>query len=203
MHKKKSVPFKLIRIAQEKKIALIYPSEHALQNIKKIKKRTYEESLYGRLLVARIARIPKKDIELFLIESLTSFYSKKYNFYWSLSHKKQWICATIDTKPIGIDIECLEKKNKRLFKTFTDQEWNILGKKTWRVFYTGWTAKEATLKIFSLPLERIHDVMIIARRKNSITLSYKKHISSVHITVRQHIIVAVARQNIDNEIVHE
>ncbi|MDO8571749.1 MAG: 4'-phosphopantetheinyl transferase superfamily protein [bacterium] len=193
---KKSVPFKLVRIAQEKRLTLMNTSGYALKRIKKIKSHTFEQSFYGRLLVARIARIPKKDIESFLIESLTSFYSKKYHFYWTLSHKKDWICAAMSTKPIGIDIEYLEKKNKRLFKTFTDQEWDILGRKTWHTFYSGWTAKEAALKMLSLPFRCIRDIRITEKQRNSMTLFYKKRTASVHIYTRKNIIIAIAQQSI-------
>jgi len=68
-------------------------------------------------------------------------------FSWSVSHKRRWAAAVVSDRPVGIDIECLTPRRDGLFDMVgVEQEWRILGGRTWENFYRLFTAKEATLK---------------------------------------------------------
>ena len=68
-------------------------------------------------------------------------------FYWSVSHKRVWAAAVIADRPVGIDIERIVPRHEGVFgELASDDEWNLLGDRSWRSFFRLWTAKEATLK---------------------------------------------------------
>lgn len=68
-------------------------------------------------------------------------------FHWSISHKPLWAAAVIADQPVGIDLERIAPRNPHLFKGLADdEEWALLGDRSWEAFFRLWTAKEATLK---------------------------------------------------------
>ena len=68
-------------------------------------------------------------------------------FYWSLAHKRKWAAAVIADHPVGIDIEEVVPRRDEVYAELAgDDEWDILGGRSWPAFYRVWTAKEATLK---------------------------------------------------------
>ncbi len=69
-------------------------------------------------------------------------------FYWSVSHKREWAAAVIADHPVGIDIEKIAPRRNELVldELATEEEWTIVGDRSWESFFRLWTAKEATLK---------------------------------------------------------
>lgn len=67
--------------------------------------------------------------------------------HWSISHKRRWSAAVIADHPVGIDIEHVHPRRGELFRAVgDDDEWALLGDRSWRSFFRLFTAKEATLK---------------------------------------------------------
>ena len=70
-----------------------------------------------------------------------------HGFYWSISHKRQWAAGVVSTSPVGIDIEHIAPRRRELYdRLATENEWILLGQRSWETFFRMWTAKEATLK---------------------------------------------------------
>lgn len=68
-------------------------------------------------------------------------------YHWSVSHKRHWATAVVADRPVGIDIEHLAPRQRMLHDALaTDEEWAVLGGRSWEAFFRLWTAKEATLK---------------------------------------------------------
>jgi len=68
-------------------------------------------------------------------------------FCWSVSHKKRWAAAVIADHPVGIDIEHVHPRGGDLFDALgNEEEWALLGDRSWHSFFRLFTAKEATLK---------------------------------------------------------
>jgi len=66
--------------------------------------------------------------------------------YWSISHKPQYVAAVISSSPVGIDLEEVTPRTRRLFGYIAeDSEW-ALAEQNWDTFFRFWTAKEAVLK---------------------------------------------------------
>lgn len=72
-------------------------------------------------------------------------------FHWSISHTRGLAAAVIAREPVGIDVERIRERRRDIFKEVgTQEEWSLLGGKSWPAFFTLWTAKEAVLKANSL-----------------------------------------------------
>lgn len=68
-------------------------------------------------------------------------------FYWSISHKPQFAAAVIADVPVGIDIEHVVPRERLLHDALAgDDEWSVMGNRSWHSFFRLWTAKEAVLK---------------------------------------------------------
>jgi 4'-phosphopantetheinyl transferase len=68
-------------------------------------------------------------------------------WYWSVSHKPQFVAAVVSANPVGIDLEEIVPRNKGLFGYLAeDSEWELAGNREWETFFRYWTAKEAVLK---------------------------------------------------------
>ena len=66
--------------------------------------------------------------------------------YWSISHKPQYVAAVVSSSPVGIDLEEVTPRKRRLFGYIAeDSEW-ALAEQNWDTFFRFWTAKEAVLK---------------------------------------------------------
>ena len=157
---------------------------------KKNKPYSYKESLCARLLVMKLCRIPTGKADVFFRQSLSMYRFEKY--YWSISHKGNVLAAAIDTKPVGIDIELNAAKDTHLLSFFSDDEWRVLGKRTWTHFYMAWTAKEACLKALSLPFFAIKEIRILKRRRQFLFLAYKGCFLTAKTTRKGRRIICVA-----------
>ena len=68
--------------------------------------------------------------------------------FWSLTHKPEYVAAVVARQPIGIDVEkIVARQTGGLFeKVAAEEEWALMGGKSWKGFHRYWTAKEAVLK---------------------------------------------------------
>ena len=68
-------------------------------------------------------------------------------YHWSITHKRRWAAAVIADHPVGIDIEHIAPRRRNLFDAVGgEDEWRLLGDRSWHSFFRLFTAKEATLK---------------------------------------------------------
>ncbi len=68
-------------------------------------------------------------------------------YHWSIAHKRRWAAAVIADHPVGIDIEHVTPRRHNLFDAVGgEDEWRLLGDRSWHSFFRLFTAKEATLK---------------------------------------------------------
>ena len=69
-------------------------------------------------------------------------------FYWSVTHKPEYVGGVLAPSPVGLDLEKIRPCSAALFrKTASDEEWALAGRSDRdRLFFRYWTAKEAVLK---------------------------------------------------------
>ena len=68
-------------------------------------------------------------------------------FFWSLTHKPDFVGAVMSPWKIGIDIEKIKPCSEKLYEKIADyKEWSVCAQEKNRVFFRFWTAKEAVLK---------------------------------------------------------
>jgi len=68
-------------------------------------------------------------------------------WFWSIAHKRRYAVAAISDRPVGVDIEELAARPRRLHGLIaSEEEWRILGDNSWHSFFRLFTAKEAVLK---------------------------------------------------------
>jgi len=68
-------------------------------------------------------------------------------YYWSITHKPEYVGAVVASRKIGIDIEKFRTFAKGLFrKTADESEWDLSTEDLDTLFFRYWTAKEAILK---------------------------------------------------------
>ncbi len=71
----------------------------------------------------------------------------QHGWHWSISHKRRWACAALSRQAVGIDIEEVAPRRVPLYEEIgREQEWAMLGGRSWPAFFRLWTTKEATLK---------------------------------------------------------
>lgn len=68
--------------------------------------------------------------------------------HWSLTHKPEYVAGVVARYPVGIDIEkIIRRKSEALYdKVAIEEEWDLMGGRSWEGFHRFWTAKEAVLK---------------------------------------------------------
>ncbi len=84
-------------------------------------------------------------------------------FHWSVSHKRRWAAAVVSDQPVGIDIESVRPRPRPLHDFLADdEEWSILGDRSWDAFFRLWTAKEAALKANGVGIGKLQDCRLTA-----------------------------------------
>jgi phosphopantetheinyl transferase len=79
-------------------------------------------------------------------------------FYWSISHTRGLAAAVIAKTPVGIDVERIRERRGDLFdEVGVEEEWKLLGGKTWSAFFMLWTAKESVVKANSLGIGQLDE----------------------------------------------
>ena len=94
--------------------------------------------------------------------------------YWAISHKSAFAAAVISDGLVGIDIERITPRSEGLYdKLAHDDEWTLLGERTWDAFFRVWTAKEATLKANGIGIAGFLSCRILAvPDETHLTLDY-------------------------------
>ncbi len=68
-------------------------------------------------------------------------------YYWSISHKSEYVAGVVAPHRIGVDVEKLRPCSDGLFKkTGSDEEWGLVDSDPQTLFFRYWTSKEAVLK---------------------------------------------------------
>ncbi len=68
-------------------------------------------------------------------------------YFWSLSHKNDYVGGVVASHKIGIDIEKIRPFAPGLYKkTASENEWNLSDNDKEILFFRYWTAKEAVIK---------------------------------------------------------
>lgn len=68
-------------------------------------------------------------------------------YYWSLTHKSDFVAAVTSRSMIGIDVEKIRPCSASLFrKTAKEEEWRLSDTDRRFLFFRFWTSKEAVLK---------------------------------------------------------
>ena len=84
-------------------------------------------------------------------------------YHWSVSHKRHWSAAVIADRPVGIDIEAVVPRPRRLHDELAAKsEWAVVGDRSWDSFFRLWTAKEATLKANGLGIGALLRCRLVA-----------------------------------------
>ena len=84
-------------------------------------------------------------------------------WYWSVAHKPGYVAGVAGPGPLGIDIEPVTPRNRRLFdKIATPEEWRLGQEEEWHLFYRFWTAKEAVLKAVGSGLKGLSRCRVVA-----------------------------------------
>ncbi len=79
----------------------------------------------------------------------------KKDFFFNISHSKEYIILVSDNKDLGIDIEYIKNRNldimERIF-TIEEQEYILMQEDKIKAFYEIWTLKESYIKALGLGL---------------------------------------------------
>lgn len=77
------------------------------------------------------------------------YFPEHPNLHFSLSHSEDFLLIAIGTRPVGVDIECIQARGERLPRyalTALEYEQYLAMGASWEAFYTLWTKKEAYVK---------------------------------------------------------
>ncbi len=86
-------------------------------------------------------------------------------YFWSVSHKPQYVAGVVSSHRVGIDLEALLPVRAGMFKKIADEsEWALWDSVTDLAFYRYFTAKEAVLKACGIGLTglsacRVHRII--------------------------------------------
>lgn len=96
-------------------------------------------------------------------------------WYWSIAHKPLYVAGVAGPGPLGIDIEPVHPRTRRLFNKIADHsEWRLGDEDEWHLFFRFWTAKEAVLKAVGMGLKGLSHCRVIAvEGPGCMTLDYK------------------------------
>jgi 4'-phosphopantetheinyl transferase len=82
---------------------------------------------------------------------------------WSVAHKPGYVAGVAGPGPLGIDIEPVIPRSRKLFsKIATPEEWRLGHEEEWHLFYRFWTAKEAVLKAVGMGLKGLSCCRVVA-----------------------------------------
>jgi len=101
---------------------------------------------------------------------------------FSISHSGTKVMLAIDKKPIGCDIQIMDKDGIRIARTFfTASENRILDKaeNQKEMFYRIWTIKEAVLKMEGSGLSQSLRSFDVVLRRGKFSIKGKKHIGII------------------------
>lgn len=146
-------------------------------------------SVEARRLVCELAQV--KNPEEFIQDSLADRTIKANGFYWSVSHKPEYVAAAISSVPVGIDIELNVLRSHELLETFSVPDW--------QTFYRHWVCKEALIKLLQLTINDLSHIQIEDEEENSVLVSYQQNHYTCLVEQNETITLAVVEQNTQNE----
>ena len=95
-------------------------------------------------------------------------------YHWSVSHKPKYVAAVVGPGRVGIDIEEIEPRKREIFGyVASEEEWKLLGGKSWDSLYRGWTAKEAVVKSTGIGLAGLKSCRVDDVQDDGISLSFE------------------------------
>ena len=120
-------------------------------------------------------------------------------FFWSLSHKPEYVAGVVADFPVGIDIEKIRPCSHGLYRMIAEEsEWELATPVTDRLFFRYWTAKETVLKSFGVGmkgLSRCRVIRIVDER--FMTLSYNhQQIHVEHLYFDNHIAAVICHPDV-------
>ena len=115
------------------------------------------ENLHGKTLCILEKRLGFKPVVLTTPNGKP--YIESNPLYFSLSHSGKYGVIALSEKPVGADIESLEKKRnfKLITKSFTERE-NAVISSIFPRFLENWTAKESYIKLLGKTLKDIKNL---------------------------------------------
>ncbi len=95
-------------------------------------------------------------------------------YYWSLSHKSEFVGAVVAPSKAGIDIEKIKSVSNGLYKKIADDdEWNLKTSARETLFYRYWTSKEAVVKAAGTGFKDIPKCKVVRLPDdNSLVIAY-------------------------------
>ena len=129
--------------------------------------RVRELSRFARNAVMMSARQSRADIGR-LEKNRDGVPQPDQGWYWSASHKPDYVGGVVARAPVGIDIEPIRACSEGLFrKTASPEEWKLAEHEEPDIrFFRYWTAKEAVLKARGTGIRELSVCRIIAVTDN-------------------------------------
>ena len=117
---------------------------------------------------------------------------------WSVAHKPDYVAGVAGHGPIGIDIEPVHPRSRKLFdKIATPEEWGLGQEEDWHLFFRFWTAKEAVLKAVGMGLKGLSRCRVVAiDAPGHMTLEYEGRRWPVEQSFRNGHLAAIAAEEI-------
>lgn len=113
-------------------------------------------------------------------------------WHWSLSHKTEFVAGVVAPVPVGIDLELSGPRHPGLFDKVADAaEWELLGGRTWPLFFRLWTAKEAVLKARGAGLSGLGDCRLLSAAEDRMELAAGGRRWSVASVEREPLVLAL------------
>lgn len=95
-------------------------------------------------------------------------------WFWSISHKPKMAVAAIARAPIGVDVEALLPRRMELYdQVGSEEEWRILGGRSWENFFVLWTAKESVMKANGHGIGYLSRCRVVARTPASVQIDFQ------------------------------
>lgn len=109
-------------------------------------KRRQRQREYARMALRESARLSNAPLEGY-VQDASDVPLPNSGFYWSISHTRGMAAGVVSQERVGIDVESITPRREGLFDMVGgEDEWAMLGGRTWENFFRLFTAKEATLK---------------------------------------------------------
>lgn len=117
--------------------------------------------------------------------------------YWSLAHKREWVCGAAALFRFGVDLERLRPVQPKTFeKIAAADEWALFRERNPESFFWLWTAKEAVLKANGEGLVSAFECRLVSvNPEQGATLSFRDTLWTVQFAQQGEFLAALATQN--------
>ena len=117
-------------------------------------------------------------------------------YHWSVSHKPRYVAAVVGPGRMGIDIEEIEPRKREIFGyVASEEEWELLGGKSWDSLYRCWTAKEAVVKSTGIGLAGLKSCRVDGVQDNGVSMSFERRLYEIAQLRHDGHIIAVVRND--------